>query len=374
MTLSPIRTTILGRRDVPGFVVAWNELQERSAENNVYYTSHYANSLLETVEKNREVRFVTAWREKTLVGFLPIVTSKAFVPGLSAVGQAWQTPYTFSCTPILDKGVVSGSAAALIDALSKLRKGEWVIPNINVDGVVCGAFREAMAKRHIPSTFTNAFERASLSTRDSFEHHMDAHVSSKLRRDMARKRRRLEERGKVTFETHDQGEGLDKAIDEFLRIEAGGWKGERGTALACSVNSKEFAYRVFKGGVAGHCRADVLILNKETIAVAIMVKAGRTGFTVKNSYDEKYSAFSPGLLLEIEIIRRLLGDEWLDNLDSGTNGKHVIDGFWPGRIKVADLVFSTSGLLAKQRLALYCAGARASAQLKSRLKKILKRD
>lgn len=374
MTLGPIRTRIISLRDISELKVAWSELQERSAEDNAYYTSHYASSLLETVEKKREVKFVTTWLEKKLVGLLPIVLPKVFIPGLRAVGRAWQTPYTFSCTPLLDQNVLFQSAIALIDALSKLKKGEWVIPNINVDGTVYSALREAMAMRNIPSSFINLFERASLPIGDSYEHHMDTHVSSKLRRDMARKRRRLDECGEVSFESHNEGQGLENAVDQFLRIEASGWKGERGTALACSEDSKLFANRVFKGGIAGYCRADILKLNNETIAVALMIKAGRTAFTVKNSYDEKYSTFSPGLLLEIEIIRRLLGDKGLDKLDSGTNGKHVIDGFWPGRIKVADLVFSTSEHFAKQRLILYCASATTTEQFKLRLKKTLKSD
>ena len=87
-------------------------------------------------------------------------------------------------------------------------------------------------------------------------------------------------------------------------------------------------------------RADVLTLNETPIAVSLTLLVGRTGFAVKCAYDETYRAYSAGLLLEVEVMRSFLTEAWADRLDSGTDGKHVIDGFWPGRLEVADLIFS----------------------------------
>ena len=86
----------------------------------------------------------------------------------------------------------------------------------------------------------------------------------------------------------------------------------------------------------------MLTLNGEPIAVSLMVVAGSTGFTVKACYDEPYRSCSPGLLLEIEVIRSFLSEGWLDRLDGATTEAHVLDTLWPGRIEVADLLFSVS--------------------------------
>jgi hypothetical protein len=84
----------------------------------------------------------------------------------------------------------------------------------------------------------------------------------------------------------------------------------------------------------------VLTLAGKPVAVSLTLFAGRTGFAVKCAYDEAYRAYSAGLLLELEVMRSLLSGSWADRLDSGTDGKHVIDGLWPGRLEVADLIFS----------------------------------
>jgi hypothetical protein len=86
----------------------------------------------------------------------------------------------------------------------------------------------------------------------------------------------------------------------------------------------------------------VLTLDGVAIAVGLTVFAGRTGFTVKGAYDEAYRKYSAGLLLEIEVMRSFLSEKWADRLDAGTDGSHVIDGFWGEKVAVADLMFAVS--------------------------------
>jgi hypothetical protein len=134
-----------------------------------------------------------------------------------------------------------------------------------------------------------------------------------------------------------------RAVLAFLKIETNGWKGKQGTALACDEKTAKFAMNAFTGDEANSiCRADILMLNGAPIAVSLITLAGRTGFTVKCSYDEAYRSYSAGLLLEIEVIRSFLSENWASRLDSATAGTHVIDSLWPGRIEVADLIFSLS--------------------------------
>jgi hypothetical protein len=180
---------------------------------------------------------------------------------------------------------------------------------------------------------------------------MKSHVAAKRRKDIARNRRRLAELGPVEHETHCRGDALDRAVVAFLQIEASGWKGKRGTALACDERTRRFAIDAFAGAAGNSiCRADVLTLSGVPIAVSLIALMGRTGFTVKCSYDEAYRSYSPGLLLETEVIRSFLSGDWADRLDSATAGTHVIDSLWPGRIEVADLVFSVAPRAARLRL------------------------
>src|SRR5262249_44605697 len=59
--------------------------------------------------------------------------------------------------------------------------------------------------------------------------------SAKFRANLRRRKKKLEaEVGAVSFERIDaRGAALEAALDEGLALERAGWKGDRGTAIAC---------------------------------------------------------------------------------------------------------------------------------------------
>lgn len=350
-----LRGELLGRDAVPTLVAAWEDLCGRSAEDNVYYSPQYARALLETTERTTKVRFAVVWDGPRLVAILPITRPAIPIPLLRPAGRAWQTKYTFGCMPLLDEHCKTEAAQVLLEVLASITRGEWIIPTVNTEGECCRAMISALARKGLAWGFSGHFERATLVRGGTFDEHMQRHVSAKRRKDLARNRRRLEGLGTVGHEIHRSGEGLDRAVAAFLAIEAGGWKGKRGTALACRETTRKFAETAFTGDESNSiCRADVLTLNENPIAVSIITFAGQTGFAVKCAYDEAYRHCSTGLLLEVEVIRRFLSGRWADRLDSGTTGTHVIlDSLWPGRIGVADLIFSLSPRFSELRVAAF---------------------
>ena len=365
-----LRGEVLGRDALPTLLPAWKDLCGRSVEDNVYYSPRYARALLDSVERCRNVRFAAVWDGAGLVALLPFTRMKLALPGLRPAARAWQSKYTFSCTPLLDRHGAAEAAASLLEVLASVSNAEWIVPFVNTEGEACRALTAGLAQRGLPWAFLGRFQRAALEPGCSFDEHMKRHLSAKRRKELARQRRRLEELGKVVHEIHRFGEGLDRAISAFLDIEASGWKGERGTALACDELSRKFAVDAFTGSQADSiCRADVLSLDRKPIAVSLAVFAGRTGFTVKCCYDEAYRNYGVGLLLETEVIRSFLSEAWASRLDSATTEAHVIDGFWPGRIDVADLIFS----LSPRRPELYLSAFRASEQLRRSAKASIKR-
>lgn len=341
----------------------WQDLCSRCSEDNVYFLPHYALALLDTVAKESDVVFVTVWDGSVLIGLLPVSKSSLAVPGIIAGGQAWETDYTFNSMPLLDRVQALGAAAGLVDGLAQLRAGEWIIPNVNTGGPACQALISALELRQMPYLRRGAFQRASMTGGRSFEDHLAACIDSKRRRELARNRRRLEELGVVTYEAHQSGGGLRQAVEAFLRLEASGWKGQRGTALLNRLETKEFAINAFAG--KGKTRVDLLLVNGTPIAAGVTLFAGTTGFTVKCAYDEAYAKYSAGLLLELDVIKSFLVNGWAQRLDAATNGVHVIDRLWPDRIEVADLVFSLAPIVPRARLAAFDASQKGFARVKS---------
>lgn len=365
-----MRGEILGRDALPKLLPAWEDLCERCVDDNVYYSPRYALALLETVESDKDVRFAIVWDETRLVAMLPFTSLKFAIPLLRPARRAWQSQYTFSCMPLLDKLRKTEAAGILVDVLASISPGEWIIPTLNTKDEACQAIIASLQQRAAPWVFLDRFERATLEAGRTFDEHMKSHVSSKRRRDLARVRRRFEELGEVGHESHCFGEGLDRAVSAFLEIEASGWKGKRRTALACNEKSRKFATKVFTGRNADSiCRADVLTLDGAPVAVSLSTLAGRTGFTVKGAYDEAYRRYRVGLLLEIEVIRSFLSENWAGRLDSATPGAHVIEQLWPGRVEVADLIFSLSPRYPDLRLS----GLRRSEQIRRYVRTWMKR-
>lgn len=355
-----LRGEILGRAALPALLPAWRDLSKRCAEDNVYYGPRYARALLDSVEKNADILFAVVWEGSELVAMLPVKMGRRTLPVCQPAGHAWQTPYTFSCMPLLDSTRKLDAAARLLDVLASISEAEWIIPTINTGGESCRAITAALAQRELPWVLLGQFERAALKAGVTFDQHMSDHVSPKRRKDLARTRRRLEQLGQVEFETYTCGEGLRRAVTMFLDLEASGWKGKRGTALACDEKTKAFAVEAFTGDEDDSiCRADVLTLNGTAIAVSLIASAGQTGFTVKCCYDEAYRSCSAGLLLEVEVLRSFLTENWAMRLDAATAGTHVIDDFWPGRTEVADLIFSLSPRLPSLRLSALALSERA---------------
>ena len=55
----------------------------------------------------------------------------------------------------------------------------------------------------------------------------------------------LQEQGKLTHVALAPGEDIGRWIDEFLRLEASGWKGKEGSAMICSEANRRFLTETF---------------------------------------------------------------------------------------------------------------------------------
>ncbi len=319
---------------------AWDELAEHALEENAYYGRRYSNALLAHIEA-RPLKAITVWRGDKLIALLPFVNDRLHWAGLKTLNKAWTTDYTTTSIPLIHRQYVSEAVSGLIDAMGGPETGSdvWLLPDISLDGAVNSALKAEMQKRHIPTEIFDPFQRAVLARRGTFEDHMKEYVSKKRRKDLRRNRKRLDELGEVTWTAHNSEAELEDAVEAFLRIEASGWKGERGTALDCTKATRAFAMQAFgQSDEKGPVRADVLRLDGKAIAVNLTLLAGQTGFTIKCAYDEAYRGQSAGLLLEEEMIRGVLEGNWTNRLDSSAVSGHLISSFWNETIEIADVL------------------------------------
>jgi len=97
---------------------------------------------------------------------------------------------------------------------------------------------------------------------------------------------------------------LDEALADFFTIEAGGWKGQSGTAIAQRPDLVGFYTQVARDAAK---RKELMLgfleLANKRIAGHMSLIRGARSYLFKLGYDEKFHEFSPGQQLVSEAIR-----------------------------------------------------------------------
>lgn len=124
-------------------------------------------------------------------------------------------------------------------------------------------------------------------------------LSSKLLRNLERLRRNAQERvGSLSMETFRRPGEMEAAFGRFLGIEASGWKGESGTAVALLPRARAFFLDVLRAyACAGEARVDVLRIGGCPAAAHLALRSGGAWYLLKTGYDPRLGSFSPGQLL-----------------------------------------------------------------------------
>jgi CelD/BcsL family acetyltransferase involved in cellulose biosynthesis len=129
-------------------------------------------------------------------------------------------------------------------------------------------------------------------------------LSRNRRRSLRRGQQALEAQGSVSFEVHESPEGLDGAFEEVLQVEASGWKGRRGTAIASRAETRRFYAEVASWAAErGWLRLSFLRLDGRPVACDYSIVFDGSWYSLKSGYDEDYRACGPGALLLREQLR-----------------------------------------------------------------------
>jgi CelD/BcsL family acetyltransferase involved in cellulose biosynthesis len=143
-----------------------------------------------------------------------------------------------------------------------------------------------------------------------------AGLQSKFKANCRRRRRKLEERGKVSFERYT-GEGgdllLDAKLEEGFALEASGWKGENGTAMAQDPATRGFYCELARAARGqGWLALSFLRLDGRPVAFHYALRAGGTYLLLKPGYDEALKECSPGQLLMEDVLQDCIGSGFLE--------------------------------------------------------------
>ena len=129
---------------------------------------------------------------------------------------------------------------------------------------------------------------------------VEAALEGKFRQNLRRRKRRLAELGQVEYELTEG----DDALADFFDIEASGWKGRDGTAIAQRPELVGFYTQIARDAAKRKALAlGILRLKDKPIAAHLSVVHAQRHYLIKIGYDESLHEHSPGQQLVSEAIR-----------------------------------------------------------------------
>ena len=136
---------------------------------------------------------------------------------------------------------------------------------------------------------------------EDYQETLDRRTRSEIRR----RRRRLEEQGRLWLQVADGSEDLDALLEEGFRVEGSGWKGEQGTAIVSRPETRRFYTEVARWAAArGWLRLALLRLDDRALAFQYLIEADGVAYQLKGGYDPEFRKFAPGMLLAHAVLAR----------------------------------------------------------------------
>lgn len=329
----------LSARQASAIVGEWRELAARGGESNVFFHPGFLLPAIDHLDPDVTIATVRD-RADRLIALAPIARTRLgrIAPAL----RVWVHDYGPLGVPLLDAGAIDQAAAAMVGHTPE--KTSLVVPNLPARGPAKAAFERAAGLAGRPLVLVDEHARA-ICERGDEPGGIRPTLPTRRRKEFARQMRRLAELGDVTIESAVDPDRVRARFEEFLILEAAGWKGEAGTALASQPTTAAFARDVvFNRSERGTTRIVSLRLGEHPVAIVVCFIAGATAFTWKIAHDEAYARFSPGAQLMLETADALFGDSAIARIDSCACADHpMIDHLWRGRMDVATLVVGPVG-------------------------------
>lgn len=340
------------------------------SEPNAFAESWFLGPALAHLRRDREVWLIAAHAadDGTPVGALPVTIYSRYGRMSVRHVENWAHYQCFMGTPLVAAGWEESFWQA---ALRTLDAADWApgflsITGLLEDGPVHRGLAQAAAGLGRPCATVHRYERAALASGLDAQTYLATHVRAKKRKELRRLANRLAELGEVRFSTLDSAAHLKDWCETFLELEAGGWKGERGAALANAPETAAFFHQAIAGAqAAGKLDFQRLDLAGRAIAMLINFNTPPGSWSFKIAYDEGLARFSPGVMIELENLARVLGNPDIAWMDSCASANHpMIDSLWAERRGIVQVTVPLAGARRRAIHALCRAAERASAALR----------
>jgi hypothetical protein len=240
------------------------------------------------------------------------------------------------------------AAAALLATVATASRsggpGIVLFDRLHAEGVVARSLLAAAERLGMPWCETDRWERM-LCRRPAPGAPAVPLGRERVRR-LARRQRRISDRFGAEARVVDRT-GSPQALSDLLGLEAAGWKGEAGTAMACLPQRAAFFEEMCgRFDAAGRFGIIALEANGTILASKCYVAAGEGVFLLKTAYDERYASFGPGVQLAVSTAEHIFSRTaaaFIDTCHAPSNDFYR--DLFPDRLVITSVAVGVGGLL-----------------------------
>jgi CelD/BcsL family acetyltransferase involved in cellulose biosynthesis len=322
----------------------WRELAARALVPNAFYEPAFALAAVPVF--GRDAGAVLVWSgtiPRRLLGFFPArIQSRRYGIKLPIL-VGWTHAFAPFGAPLVDRAAAEPVIAAWLSYLARDAKlpGLLLLPFLPEQGPFAAVLATILRRSGMPAADFNRHHRALLAPPPSGrQHYLSRALSAHKHKELRRIARRLADRGAPMFTAATELPAVAAALDEFLALEASGWKGKVGTAAAQHAAVAGFV-KAALGALAAEGKVAVsrVLFDGRAIAAAITLRSCDCAWFWKIAYDERFAHYSPGVMLTIALTEDLLADATIERTDSCATANHpMIDRIWRERLSLCDLM------------------------------------
>jgi hypothetical protein len=330
----------------------WEDLACNASEPNIFYEPGPLLAALNNAGKKLAFMCLLIFykdlsdqsKKEQLIGLFPFQYQKETRWPRCGIYQTFTHQHCYLSTPLVHKEHIAETLNCFFDWVNSTPNGVRLfrLHRMNGTGILAEAFQHKIKQYQQPTIHGRCYQRAFISLKGCPEKYINQSLSKHKQKEYRRLRRRLQEQGTIRLET-----ALDDPqhqwLDMFLALEASGWKGRHGHAMDNNSGDSGFFYDLIDSlGKRKRLILHTLWLDDHAVAMKCnLISADeQSSFAFKISYDEKYSLFSPGVLLELDNIYDLFNKHpQLHWMDSCADPNHpMIDHLWRERRTIDDFI------------------------------------
>jgi CelD/BcsL family acetyltransferase involved in cellulose biosynthesis len=327
----------------------WSDLEQRSVDGNAYLSPYFILPSIKYLTPNTEIIFVfvtyVTGNTSTLTGVGVFEywrgTKRLPLPHF----KTYRSPHSYLSGLLVDEKFVDSTLSAFFAFLGKSGRFSCGVEFINrtEDTMLAKRIAAVALRLNIPWRQYNEIKRAILTPGKLSGDYINSQLSNKTKKTLRYASNLLEKSGEVSWSVVGEHRVDTTCIDNFLRLEHMGWKGENGTSLLSNPAEESF-FREMVNGFAQHGRVffTELKVNGRTVASTVNLISSNIGFAFKIGWDPEFAAASPGTLNEVEFIKNAAAlYPHLEYIDSGAEEGSFIEKLWVDRYALVSGFYAT---------------------------------